>query len=134
MNNEIKSFNQLNSDEHFVLDMFRQMKMECDKARFQLWSYELNDLLNSYQKLQHLRENIQEKYFAMLEKIDESEFANVEISYEKWNEIRDSENTNWNEEAEVISQFKYHLDDLLIQISDGTIEQKIITAEKNIEK
>ena len=130
MNTKIKSYDELNHDEHYVLDMFRTMKIEMDKSRFQLWSYQLNDLINSYSQLQQLREDIQVKYFEMLKKIDESEFATVDVCYEKWNEARTYENTNWNEEVELISQFKYHLDDLLLQLNDGTIEQMIIDEEK----
>ena len=133
MNNQkIKLYNELNNDEHYVLDMFRAMKIECDKARFELWSYQLKDLINSYKQLQQLRADIQAKYFAMLEKIDESEFADVDVSYEKWSEVREYENANWHEEVEVMSEFKYHLDDLLMQLDDGTIEQLIIEEEKNI--
>ncbi len=106
MIDEIKNYDELNSDEHFVLDMFRTMKIECDKARFQLWSYEIENLLNSYRELFQLREDIQVKYFAMLEKIDASEFATVDVNYEKWIESRDYENTNWNEEVEMMSEFK----------------------------
>lgn len=77
MNTKIKSYDELNNDEHYVLDMFRMMKIEMDKARFQLLSYEIADLINSYEQLQKLREEIQAKYFAMLDKIDASEFAEV---------------------------------------------------------
>ena len=132
MNTKIKSYDELNIDEHFVIDMFRTMKIEMDKARFQLLSYELADLINSYEQLQKLREEIQAKYFVMLEKIDASEFATVDVSYEKWAEVRDYENANWHEEVELVCQFKYHLDGLLVQLNDGTIEQMIIEDEKNI--
>lgn len=133
MNNQkIKLYDELNSDEHFVVDMFLQMKIKCDKARFELWSYQLKDLINSYEQLQQLRADIQAKYFAMLEKIDESEFVDVDVSYEKWSEVREYENANWHEEVDVMSEFKYHLDGLLVQLNDGTIEQMIIEDEKNI--
>lgn len=133
MNNQkIKSYDELNNDEHYVLDMFRAMKIEMDKARFQLLSYELADLINSYEQLQKLREEIQAKYFEMLEKIDANEFATVDVSYEKWAEVRGYEDINWHEEVELMSEFKYHLDDLLMQLNDGTIEQEIIEEEKNI--
>lgn len=46
-------------------------------------------------------------------------------------EVREYENTHWNEEAEVISQFKYYLNDLIMQLNDGT-EQLIINMENNI--
>lgn len=132
MNTKIKSYDELNNDEHYMLDMFRSMKIECDKARFQLWGYELEDLINSYRELKKLREDIRVKYFAMLEKIDASEFASVDVDYQKWNTILTNEKKEWGEELELMSEFKYHLDDLLMQLDDGTIEQLIIEEEKNI--
>lgn len=132
MNTKIRSYDELNNDEHYVLDMFRTMKIECDKARFQLWGYELEDLINSYGELKKLREDIRVKYFAMLEKIDASEFASVDVDYQKWNTILTNEKNEWDEELELMSEFKYHLDGLLLQLDDGTIEQMIIEDEKNI--
>ena len=133
MNGQIRNYDELNADEHYVLDMFRAMKIAKDKAQFQLMMYQINDLLNSYQQLQQLRQDIQAKYFSVLEKIDATELATVDVSYEKWSEIRDYENAEWNEEIAVMSEFKYHLDDLLLQISDGTFERLIIEEERNID-
>lgn len=133
MNNEIRSYDELNDDEHFVIDMFRTMKIEYDKARFQLLNYELTELINSYGELKKLREDIRVKYFAILEKIDASEFAEVDVDYRKWDTVLTNENNEWNEEIELISQFKYFLDDLLVQLNDGTMEQLIIEKERNID-
>lgn len=41
-----------------------------------------------------------------------------------------NENANWNEESELLGQFKYYLDDLIMQLDDGTMEQLIIEEEK----
>ncbi|WP_296880833.1 hypothetical protein [uncultured Methanobrevibacter sp.] len=49
-----------------------------------------------------------------MEKIDSTELATVDVSYETWAEVSEYENTHWNEEAEVISQFKYYLNDLIM--------------------
>lgn len=76
--------------------------------------YKINDLLYSYHHLQQLQEEIQKKYFEVLEKIDSTELATVDVSYETWAEVREYENTHRNEEAEVISQFKYYLNDLIM--------------------
>lgn len=67
-----------------------------------------------------------------MEKIDATELATVDVSYEKWLEIRDYENTNWNDEVDVMSQFKYYLGDLLLQLNDGTMEQRFIDEERKI--
>lgn len=132
MNTQIKNYNELNNDEHFVMQMFRTMKIEMDKAKFELLSYKINDLLNSYQKLQQLRDNIRVSYFSVLEEIDANMLGAVDVNYEKWNEVLSNENANWNEESELLGQFKYYLDDLIMQLDDGTMEQLLIEEEKNI--
>lgn len=133
MNSQIKNYDELNNDEHFVMQMFRTMKIEMDKARFELLSYKINDLLNSYQELQQLRDNIRVSYFSVLEEIDANMLGAVDVNYEKWNEVLSNENANWNEESELLGQFKYYLDDLIMQLDDGTMEQLIIEEEKNID-
>ena len=133
MNSQIKNYDELNNDEHFVMQMFRTMKIEMDKARFELLSYKINDLLNSYQELQQLRDNIKVSYFSVLEEIDANMLGAVDVNYEKWNEVLSNENANWNEESELLGQFKYYLDDLIMQLDDGTMEQLIIEEEKNID-
>ena len=133
MNSQIKNYDELNNDEHFVMQMFRTMKIEMDKSRFELLSYKINDLLNSYQELQQLRDNIRVSYFSVLEEIDANMLGAVDVNYEKWNELLSNENANWNEESELLGQFKYYLDDLIMQLDDGTMEQLIIEEEKNID-
>lgn len=130
MNSQIKNYDELNNDEHFVMQMFRTMKIEMDKARFELLSYKINDLLNSYQELQQLRDNIRVSYFSVLKEIDANMLGAVDVNYEKWNEVLSNENANWNEESELLGQFKYYLDDLIMQLDDGTMEQLIIEEEK----
>lgn len=76
MNNDrIKNYDELNADEHAVLDAFREMKIEYDKARIELINYRINDLINKYDELQKLRENIRLNYFQILQYINEEEFA-----------------------------------------------------------
>ena len=58
MNTKIKSYDELNADEHFVLNTFFSFLMARDKAQFQLLDYKINDLLYNYQQLQQLREEI----------------------------------------------------------------------------
>ena len=70
---------------------------------------------------------IVEIYDSIIE-IDDTKIEAID----KWNEVRAHVNTNWNEEVELISQFKFHLDGLLLQLNDGTIEQMIIEEERNI--
>ena len=76
-NDEIKRYDELNTDEHAVLDAFREMKIGYDKARIELINYRINDIINSYDELQKLREDIRLNYFEVLQKINEEEFADV---------------------------------------------------------
>lgn len=39
MNGQIKNYDELNADEHYVLDMFLAMKIARDKAQYQLLIY-----------------------------------------------------------------------------------------------
>lgn len=132
MNSQIKNYDELNDDEHYVLDIFSTMKMECDKARFELLSYKINELLNGYQDLKQLREEIRVKYFAVLQEIDASEFATVDVNYEKWHEVLGNENANWNEEVKLLAQFNNYLDGLIEQLNNFTIERGIIEESKFI--
>lgn len=134
MNNQgIKSYDELNADEHAVLNTFRDMKIECDKARFELMSYQLTDLINDYQQLLQLRDTIREKNFSLMEKINDSGLADIDIDYVKWDILLTNEKIEWNEEIELISELKYYLDDLLMQLNTGVIEQMIIEEERNID-
>ena len=94
--------------------------------------HDLSKVFNRYGQLQELRKDIRVKYFAILEKIDAIEFAEVDVDYQKWDTVLTNENNEWNEEIELISQFKNYLDDLLMQLNDGTMEHRIIEEEKNI--
>lgn len=66
---EIKEFN----EEQEARDVFRNMKLDYDKARLQLIDYKLGDIIADYQKLKELREDIQEKFFSVIELICENE-------------------------------------------------------------
>lgn len=56
MNSEkIKTYNELNIDEKNLIDCFRAMKLNHDQARFELYSYRLNDLLAKYENLVEMR-------------------------------------------------------------------------------
>lgn len=128
----IKSYDELNADEHAVLDAFREMKIGYDKARIELINYRINDLINSYDELQKLREGIRLNYFQILQYINEEEFADVDIDYQKWKTVLDNELAEWGEEVQLMFAFKHYFDDLLKKINYGLIEQEIIEEERNI--
>ena len=123
---KIRNYNELNDDEKFVVEFFREMKIECETAKYELMFYLISDLINEYLELQQLRNDIQERYFAVLKKINESEFADVDVDYKEWDEIRAYENTRWNEELESLTGFKHYLDDILYQFKNVAIKQQMI--------
>ena len=72
MNNEkIKTYDELNIDEKTLLDTFRTMKLSCDQAKFELISYKLTNLMDTYEQLTELRKNAQATLFEILKEIDE---------------------------------------------------------------
>ena len=63
MNSEkIRTYDELNIDEKEVLDSFRQMKLLYDHARFKYHRIQVENLINDYETLMKLREDIQAKY------------------------------------------------------------------------
>ena len=63
MNLEIKQYTNSDIDKQDALDIFRNMKLDYDKARLQLIDYQLENLIADYEKLKGLWENIQQKFF-----------------------------------------------------------------------
>ncbi|SDA45038.1 hypothetical protein [Methanobrevibacter millerae] len=129
---KIKSYDELNADEHVVLDAFREMKIRYDKARIELINYRIDNLINNYTELQKIREDIRINYFLILEKINKEEFAEINIDYQEWKKVLDNEISEWNEEVELMLSLKYYFDDLLKRIKYGLVEQEIIEEERNI--
>ena len=59
MNEEkIRAYDELNVDEKEVLDVFRQMKLLADYNKFKLYKYKVEDLIEDYEELKKLREEI----------------------------------------------------------------------------
>ena len=59
--------------EQDVVEILTQMKIDYEKARLQLIDYKLDDLIEEYGKLKELRDEIQEKFFSVIETIKENE-------------------------------------------------------------
>lgn len=74
-NDERRTYDELNIDEQEVLDSFRKMKLLWDQARFELFSYQLTDLLEKYEDLLELRKETQALLFEILKKIDQHDLA-----------------------------------------------------------
>jgi hypothetical protein len=77
--------------EQEAVELLTNMKIDYDKARLQLIDYKLDDLISEYGKLKELRDEIQEKFFSVIETIKENELDDVDIDTHEWQKIRDSE-------------------------------------------
>ena len=129
MNLEIKQHINSDIDKQDALDIFRNMKLDYDKARLQLIDYQLENLIADYEKMKELREDIQQKFFSVIETICDNDLDDVDINIHEWQKIRDSENTNWNGELDILSDYKYQVNECLDLLYDGTIEQMLIAEE-----
>ena len=53
-----RKYDELESDEKEVLDVFRQMKLIADYNKFKLYKYKVENLIEDYEELKKLREEI----------------------------------------------------------------------------
>ena len=131
-NDRIRKYDELEADEKEVLDVFRQMKLLADYNKFKLYKYKVEDLINDYEELKHLREEIQEKYFSLYDEMKQEDLIDGELDACGWGLIRDHENETWNAELELMSEIKTQLDIGIRMIESGEAEQSIIDAENNL--
>ena len=128
-NERIKKYDELEVDEKEVLDAFRQMKLMSDYNRFKLYNFKVEDLINDYEQLKQLREQIQAKYFSIYEELIEEELIEGEMDASIWGITRDHENETWNAEIEIMSDIKTNFDIAIKMIESGEAEQIIIDEE-----
>ena len=76
-NDEIKIYDECNVDEKEVIDCFRQMKLLSDQARFELYSYRLNDLIEKYENIVEMRRDAQAAFFEIMEEIDKDNLSAI---------------------------------------------------------
>ena len=130
MNNDrFRKYNELNNDEKEVLDSFRRMKLLYDYARFKLHKIQVEDIINDYEQLKKLREEIQVKYFSIYEELQAEDLIEGELDISVWGITREHENEVWNSELRLMSDIKTNFDIALTMIESGEAEQSIIDAE-----
>ena len=126
---KIRTYDNLEPGEKEVLDSFRQMKLLYDHARFRLYKNKVEDLLNDYEELKKLREDIQFKYFTIYEELVDEKLIEGELDASIWGNTREHENQTWNSELRLMSDIKTNFDIALNMIESGEAEQSIINAE-----
>ena len=126
---KIKTYNECSADEKEVLDSFRKMKLLYDHARFRLYKNKVEDLIEDYEELKKLREDIQFKYFSIYEELIDEKLIEGELDVSIWGNIREHENEVWDAELRLMSDIKTNFDIALNMIESGEAEQSIIDAE-----
>ena len=107
------------------LDLLK-LELECEK--FRLMSYQLDELLEEYDKLMELRGNIQFKFFNTLENVKKNGLP-VKEDYERWEKIRTQERQGWDEEINLIADLKYDVDDNLKMLDNTKMRRMLINKE-----
>ena len=128
-NEKIRPYDELEVDEKEVLDSFRQMKLLYDHARFRLYQNKVEDLINDYEELKKLREDIQFKYFSIYEELIDEKLIEGELDANIWGTTREHENETWDSEVRLMSDIKTTFDIAIRMIESGEAEQSIIDAE-----
>ena len=130
MNKEkIRTYDELEDDEKEVLDSFRKMKLMYDYARFKLHRLRVEDLINDYERLKKLREEIQVKYFSIYEELLAEDLIEGELDASIWGLTREHENEVWDSELRLIGDIKTNFDMAIDLIESGEAEQFIIDKE-----
>lgn len=126
---KIRIYNELNVDEKEVLDSFRQMKLLYDHARFRYHRLQVEDLINDYETLMKLREEIQAKYFSIYENLIKEELIEGELDVNIWGSNREHETEIWAAELKLMDEIKVNFDIGINMIESGDAEQLLIDAE-----
>ena len=128
----IRTYDELNVDEKEVLDSFRKMKLMYDHARFKLHKLQVEDLINDYEQLMKLREEIQAKYLSIHEELLAEDLIEGELDASLWGITREHENETWDAELRLMGDIKTNFDMAINMIESGEAEQRIINAENNL--
>ena len=124
-----RKYDELEDDEKEVLDVFRQMKLLADYNKFKLYKYKVEDLINDYEQLKQLRQDIQAKYFSVYEELVNEELIEGELDASIWGITREHENETWDSELQLMSEIKTNFDMAIKMIETGEAEQMIIDDE-----
>ena len=124
-----RKYDELEDDEKEVLDVFRQMKLLADYNKFKLYKYKVEDLIEDYEQLKQLRQDIQSKYFSVYDELINEELIEGELDASIWGITREHENETWDSELQLMSEIKTNFDMAIKMIETGEAEQMIIDDE-----
>lgn len=83
-NDRIRKYDELEDDKKEVLDVFRRMKLLADYNKFKLYKYKVEDLIEDYEELKKIREEIQAKYFSVYDELVNEELIEGELDASIW--------------------------------------------------
>ena len=130
-NQKIRTYDECTADEKEVLDSFRRMKLLYDHSRFRLHKYQVENLINDYEQLKKLREEIQVKYFSIYEELLTEDLIEGELDAGIWGITREHEEEIWDSEIRLMSDIKTNFDIAINMIESGEAERSIIEAENS---
>ena len=104
-----------------------------DYNKFKLYKFKVEDLINDYEQLKQLRQDIQEKYFSVYEELVNEQLIEGELDASIWGITRDHENETWDAELRLMSDIKTNFDIAIKMIESGEADQSIIDAENNFQ-
>ena len=129
---KIRTYDELNFEEKGLLDVFRQMKLMSDYNRFRFYNLKVENLIEKYEQLKQLREEIQGDYFSIYDELLAEELIEGELDASDWGITREHENEVWDAEVRLMSEIKANFDLAIKMIESGEAEQSIIDAENNL--
>ena len=125
------SINDLQKYKQTIMDNFRSIKLEKDYAQFQLLQFQLMELISHYKNLINLQEEIQSKHYQAIKQLKSLNLID-NYDYVKWHQNKSEEISLWKKELELLTEYKYQINNILENIENGTAKEMLIKQEKNL--
>lgn len=125
------SINDLQKYKQTIMDNFRSIKLEKDYAQFQLLQFQLMELVSHYKNLINLQEEIQSKHYQTIKQLKSLNLID-NYDYVKWHQNKSEEISLWKKELELLTEYKYQINNILENIENGTAKEMLIKQEKNL--
>lgn len=125
------SIDDLQKYKQTIMDNFRSIKLEKDYAQFQLLQFQLMELISHYKNLINLQEEIQSKHYQTIKQLESLNLID-NYDYVKWHQNKSEEISLWKKELELLTAYKYQINNILENIENGTAKEMLIKQEKNL--
>lgn len=125
------SINDLQKYKQTIMDNFRSIKLEKDYAQFQLLQFQLMELISHYKNLINLQEEIQSKHYQTIKQLKSLNLID-NYDYVKLHQNKSEEISLWKKELELLTEYKYQINNILENIENGTAKEMLIKQEKNL--